>query len=71
MTRQFVVVVEKYSDGYFVTRVPALKRCHTQARSPGELMPRIYKAAEVCLEVQGSPPTSLDFVGVQRITVGA
>ncbi len=71
MTRQFDVVVEKDSEGYFVATVPALRGCHTQAKSLDELMSRIKEAIELCLEVEGSPGEPLDFVGVQRVTVGA
>jgi len=71
MSRQFDVVVEKDSDGFFVASVPALPGCHTQANSLDELMSRIKEAIELFLEVQGEPATSLDFVGVQRVTVGA
>ena len=71
MARQFDVVVEKDSAGYFVASVPALPGCHTQAKSLDELMERIREAIELCLEVQGEPPEALDFVGVQRITVAA
>jgi len=71
MTRQFDVVVEKDSDGFFVATVPALPGCHTQANSLDELMSRIKEAIELCVEVQGTPVTTLDFVGVQRVTVNA
>jgi predicted RNase H-like HicB family nuclease len=71
MTHQFDVVVEKDSEGYFVATVPALPGCHTQAKSLDELMSRIREAIELCLEVQGSPSEALDFIGVQRVTVGA
>ena len=71
MTRQFYVVVEKDSEGYFVATVPALPGCHTQAKSLDELMSRIREAIELCLEVQGDPKEALDFIGVQRVTVGA
>ncbi len=33
MTKQFDVIIEKDSEGYFVASVPALKGCHTQAKS--------------------------------------
>jgi predicted RNase H-like HicB family nuclease len=69
MTREFQVIIEKDSEGYFVASVPALPGCHTQARSLDELMARIREAIELCLEVQGEPPEPLDFVGVQRVTV--
>jgi predicted RNase H-like HicB family nuclease len=69
MSRQFDVVVEKDSEGFFVATVPALPGCHTQAKSLDQLMERIKEAIELCLEVSGTDPESLDFVGVQRVTV--
>ena len=69
MARQFDVVVEKDSEGFFVASVPALIGCHTQARSLDELMERIKEAIELCLEVQEDDIEELDFVGVQRVTV--
>ena len=71
MSRQFDVVVERDSEGYFVASVPALPGCHTQAKSLDDLMLRVRQAIELCLEVQGFEGESLDFVGVQRITVDA
>ena len=55
MTRQFDVVVERDSDGYFVASVPALPGCHTQAKSLDVLSKRIREAIELCLEVEGKP----------------
>lgn len=69
MARQFTVVVEKDSEGFFVASVPALAGCHTQARSLDELMERIKEAIELCLEVQDEELEPLDFVGLQRVTV--
>lgn len=71
MTRQFDVVVERDSEGYFVASVPALSGCHTQARFLDELMARIREAIELCLQVQGQSTENLDFVGAQRVTVEA
>jgi len=71
MTRQFDVVVEKDTDGYFVASVPTLPGCHTQAKSLDELMKRIQEAIALCLEVEGDASESLDFVGVQRVTVNS
>jgi predicted RNase H-like HicB family nuclease len=71
MTRQFDVVVEQDSEGYFVASVPVLPGCHTQAKSLDELMSRVREAIALCLEVQGEPVYNLDFVGVQRVTVEA
>jgi predicted RNase H-like HicB family nuclease len=65
--REFNVVIEKDEDGYFVATVPALRGCHTQARSLDVLMRRVQEAIELCLEVE--EPTPYEFVGVQRIAV--
>ena len=69
MSRQFDVVVEKDSEGFFEATVPALPGCHTQANSLDQLMERIKEAIELCIEVAATDPESLDFVGIQRITV--
>lgn len=69
--REFDVVVEQDSEGYYVASVPALPGCHTQAGSLDELMKRIREAIALCLEVQGEAAEPLVFVGVQRVRVGA
>jgi len=69
MARQFDVVVEKDSEGFFVASVPALAGCHTQARSLDELMVRVKEAIELCLEDQEYDTEELAFVGVQKVTV--
>ncbi|MBU4212566.1 MAG: type II toxin-antitoxin system HicB family antitoxin [Verrucomicrobia bacterium] len=69
MTKEFNVVIEKDKDGYFVASVPALRGCHTQAKSLDVLMKRIKEAIELCLEVEN--PVSNQFVGVQRVAVMA
>jgi predicted RNase H-like HicB family nuclease len=69
MVREFSVVIEKDQDGYFVASVPALKGCHTQAKSLDMLMKRVKEAIELCLEVED--PVSTEFVGVQRVAVSA
>lgn len=69
MAREFDVIIEKDSEGNFVASVPALRGCHTQAKSLDELMERVREAIALCLEVDGPAPETLDFVGVQRIRV--
>jgi predicted RNase H-like HicB family nuclease len=69
MALEFSVVIEKDEDGYFVASVPALRGCHTQAKSLDVLMKRIREAIELCLEVQ--EPVSNEFIGVQRVVVMA
>jgi predicted RNase H-like HicB family nuclease len=69
MVREFDVVVERDEDGYYVASVPALRGCHTQAKSLDDLVSRIQEAVELCLEVEREPAEALEFVGVQRIRV--
>ena len=69
VAREFNVIIERDSEGYYVGSVPALQGCHTQAKSLDELMERIREAIELCLEAQGDKLEPLDFVGVQRVTV--
>ena len=69
MTREFNVVIERDSEGYYVASVPELRGCHTQAKSLDALMKRIREAIELCLEVEGDTIPSREFVGVQRISV--
>ncbi len=69
MAKQFDVVVERDSEGYYVASVPSLAGCHTQAQSLDELMRRIREAIELCLEVEDGKVEQLDFIGVQPVTV--
>jgi len=71
MTSDFDVVVERDSEGYYVASVPALHGCHTQARSLDVLMERVQEVVSLCMEEQGTPPESLEFIGVQRIRVAS
>ncbi|MBI3683853.1 MAG: type II toxin-antitoxin system HicB family antitoxin [Acidobacteria bacterium] len=71
MTREFDVVVERDEGGYYVASVPALRGCHTQAKSLDKLMSRLQEAIELCLEVEGEPAEGLEFVGVQRVRISA
>jgi predicted RNase H-like HicB family nuclease len=72
--REFNVVIEQDSEGWYVASVPSLPGCHTQARSLDELMARTRAAIELCLEVTADAAddsASLRFVGVQRLTIAA
>ena len=68
---QFDVVIERDEEDYYVASVPQLPGCHTQGRSLDEVMQRIREAIELCLEVEGAPEQSLEFVGIQRVTIAA
>jgi predicted RNase H-like HicB family nuclease len=69
--RQFDVVIERDSEGYYVASVPQINACYTQARSLDEVMERIREAIAVCLEVEGAPQQELEFIGIQRVTIAA
>ena len=67
--RDFNVIIEQDSEGYFVATVPDLRGCHTQAKSLDTLMKRIREVIELCLEDEQDSLGSPDFIGVQRIRV--
>ncbi len=69
--QQFDVIIERDQDGFYVGSIPQLAGCHTQGLSLDDLMDRIREAAELCLEVEGLPAQSLEFIGIQRITIAA
>lgn len=71
MEREFSVIIEKDESGYFVATVPELRGCHTQARSLDRLLVRVREAIEVCVGVEGQSARGNEFVGVQRVQVGA
>jgi predicted RNase H-like HicB family nuclease len=71
MTTDFDVVVERDADGNYVASVPALQGCHTQAQSLDELMERVREVIALCLEEQGHPTETLEFIGVQRVRVAS
>lgn len=67
--RTFTVLIEKDEDGMLVASVPALKGCHSQAKTMDELLARIQEAIELCLEVDKEGLDLNQFVGVQQIEV--
>jgi predicted RNase H-like HicB family nuclease len=69
MSREFNVVIEQDSEGYFVASVPSLAGCHTQARSLDELMERIREAIKLCLEVEGNLAEPMNFIGIEKISI--
>jgi len=71
MRNDFSVIIEQDSDGTYVASVPALRGCHTQGTSLDQVMERIREAVALCVEEQGEDIESLDFVGIQTISVGS
>jgi predicted RNase H-like HicB family nuclease len=58
MNRLFDVIIEKDEDGCFVASVPALRGCHTQAKSLDKLMDRTREAILLCLETDTGAPVN-------------
>jgi len=50
MTREFNILIERDSEGWYIAGVPELSGCHTQAKSLDKLMERIHEAIELCLD---------------------
>jgi predicted RNase H-like HicB family nuclease len=67
--REFNVIIERDSDGYYVATVPELRGCHTQAKSLDKLMERVREAIGVCLDAQNGSEDGPRFIGIQRVTV--
>ena len=71
MKRDFSVIIEQDADGIYVASVPALKGCHTQGASLDQVMERIREAVALCVEEQGEDIESLDFVGIQKVSISS
>ena len=67
--RKFTVVIERDEEGYYVASVPALRGCHTQARTLDTLMKRVREVIELCIENDDKIDHSLELVGIQQISV--
>ena len=69
MSQTFDMIIEKDSDGFYLSTVPALQGCHTQAKSLDELLVRTREVIELCLEVEKTSYEVNEFIGMQRLTV--
>ena len=67
--RKFTVVIERYEEGYYVASVPALRGCHTQAKTLDTLMKRAREVIALCIEDGDKADDSLELVGIQQISV--
>ena len=63
------MIIENDEDGLFVASVPALRGCHSQAKSLDTSIKRIKEAIELCLESE--KPISNEFIGVQKVAVNS
>ncbi len=69
MERDFYVLIEKDEDGFFVGEVPSLKACYSQGRTIDELLQNMREVIELCLEDQNESESTLEFVGVQKVSI--
>ena len=69
MQKEFTVIIEQDSEGFYVADVPELKGCHTQAKSLDELMSRVKEAIQLSIEVYGDEPPATHLVGIQKVAV--
>jgi predicted RNase H-like HicB family nuclease len=70
MKREYNIIIEKDTDGYYIGSVPELKGCHSQAKSIDELMIRMEEVIELCEEVLGKTHKRTKFVGIQKMVIG-
>ncbi|MDD5234209.1 MAG: type II toxin-antitoxin system HicB family antitoxin [Syntrophales bacterium] len=52
MKKEFTVIIEHDEEGFFVSEVPRLPGCHTQAKSLDALLERTREAIALYLEVR-------------------
>jgi predicted RNase H-like HicB family nuclease len=67
--RKFTVVIEQDEEGYYVATIPALRGCHTQAKSLDTLMKRVREVIALCLQGDNNYVGPLELVGIQQISV--
>jgi len=67
--RKFTVLIEQDEDGYYVATVPALRGCHTQAKTLDTLMKRVREVVQLCLQENDSNNAPLELIGIQQISV--
>jgi len=71
MKKNFNIVIEEGEDGYLISDVVELPGCHTQAKTLDELISRTRQAITLYLKCEKTTKVRDNFIGVQRITVGA
>ncbi len=71
MKKEFVVIIEKGLDGYWIANVPELPGCHTQAKTKTELLKRVKEIIPVLLELNHKKRFAAPLVEIQRVVVNA
>ncbi len=65
----FMVLIEKDADGWFVAKVPDIQGCFTQGKTIDQALERVKEAIQVCLEAEKIQTNTNIFVGLQKIEV--
>ncbi len=68
---KFTILIEKDEDGIFVASVPALRGCHTQAKTLEEILPRVKEAIELSLKCEHDEMEQYEFVGAWQVEVAS
>lgn len=67
--KEFHIIIERDSEGYYIASVPVLPGCHTQAKSLDELIKRARETIDLCLEVHDGDVEYNEFIGVQKVVL--
>ena len=52
MTYNFSITITEDENGTFVGRVPAIRGCHTQAKSLTQLYKRLWEVIALCIHIE-------------------
>jgi predicted RNase H-like HicB family nuclease len=66
--KHFTVIIERDPDGVLIASVPAIKGCHTQAKTLTTLLSRIKEAIELCCE-SDKDLIDMKLIGMQEVEV--
>ena len=70
MKREYSIIIEKDSDGFYNGTVAELKGCHSQAKSLDELMVKMKEVIMLYEDVVGKKKKRTKFVGIKIMTLG-
>ncbi len=62
-------MIERDEEGYYVASVPALRGCHTQAKTLDTLMKRVREVIELCIEDGERVDDCFELISIQQISV--
>ncbi len=66
---KYTIIIEKDSEGWYVSEVVGLPGCHTQGKTIDELLERTKEAIKAYLNDEDDSIAPNDFVGAMEIEV--